>query len=130
MTATLGPVDTQLAALRQAYAGASARQLPDGTIMITVPDVELPEGWNQPATAVRFLVPVGYPMARPDCFWTDAGLRLANGGIPQNASGPQQVPHVPEPGFWFSWHLAAWNPATDSLLTYLRVIQNRLWQVR
>lgn len=79
-----------------------------------------------PTTAVRLIVPLGYPMARPDCFWADASLRLAGGGMPQN-SAPTPVPETAEPALWFSWHLTQpWDPARDNLLTWLAVIVGRL----
>ena len=102
--------------------------LPDGTAMVSVPGVPLPPGWSQSGTTVRFIVPVGYPMAKPDCFWADPGLRLANGGQPAS-SGVNTLPHGQGNGLWFSWHVGVWK-ATDTLLTYVRVVQNRLSQPR
>lgn len=125
MSVLIGPIAQQLPALEQVFPGTTAVPQTNGTTLITVPGVPLPAGWNQAATAISFLVPVGYPMARPDCFWADSGLRLAGGGMPQNA-GLQQVPGVGDTRLWFSWHLATWNPGNDSLLTFVRVIQNRL----
>ena len=120
-----GPLEGQVERLRQAYPGSTARGLPDGTVLVTVPWIPIPGGWNQSQTAVSFLVPVGYPVAKPDCFYADAGLRLANGNLPMNAA-PQQVPHTSETRIWFSWHLATWHPTRDSLQTYVRVILDRL----
>jgi hypothetical protein len=124
-----GPVEEQAARLQGAYPESTAAPFPDGTTLVTVTNVMLPPGWNQPMTTVRFLVPVGYPMARPDCFWADAALRLASGAMPQSA-GVNTVSGTSEQGLWFSWHLGAWNPITDSLLTYVRVIQRRLSEPR
>lgn len=126
MTSVLaGPLDAQLERLQQAYPGSTARTLSDGMVLVTVPSIRLPGGWNQSHTAISFLVPVGYPMAKPDCFYADAGLRLANGNLPMNAA-PQQVPHTSETRIWFSWHLATWHPTRDSLQTYVGVIRDRL----
>ncbi len=105
------------------------RLLPNGAILVTLPAVPLGTGWSQTATAVRFLVPVGYPMARPDCFWADQSLRLANGALPQ-ASNVQPIPESGETGLWFSWHVAHWDPNRDSLQTYVHVIQSRLKEPR
>jgi hypothetical protein len=115
--------------LQDVYPGATAIGRSDGTTLVTVPEVVLPPGWNQPATAVRFIVPVGYPMAQPDCFWAEGALRLAGGGMPQSA-GVNEVPGTSQAGLWFSWHLGVWNPVTDSLLTYVRVIQRRFAEPR
>jgi hypothetical protein len=124
-TVLVGPLEGQLRRLQGAFPGSQGRSLPDGTVLVTVPSVPLSAGWNQSSTDVSFVVPVGYPMARPDCFYGDVGLRLANGNLPMNAA-PQQVPHSGETRVWFSWHLATWNPTRDTLLTYVRVIQDRL----
>ena len=128
MTAvTANVIEAQLAAVCALFPGTETVHRPDGTDLIMVPRMPLPTGWNQRETVTRFLAPVGFPMARPDCFWADATLRLANGSMP-NASGVQQLPGETESWLWFSWHLGSWNPLTDTLLTYVRVIQNRFAQ--
>ena len=101
----------------------------DGTMLVTLPDMPLPSGWSAKATRVRFVVPVGYPAAQPDCFWVDADLRLANGSLPSN-SGAQSVPVAGTPALWFSWHLSAWRPSHDSLITYARFIARRFDDAR
>lgn len=124
------PVETQFHELKESYPHAEHRALPDGTQLITIPEVKLPQGkWSKPTSSVRFLVPVGYPASRPDCFWSDPGLMLANGQVPQN-TGANPIPHDERPGLWFSWHVASWSPNSDSLLKYLRVIFNRFEEAR
>lgn len=103
--------------------------LPDGTALVTVPCVSLPPGWSQEVTSLRFLVPVGYPLGKPDCFWADETLRLRSGTLPQSANS-QPLPHGQGTGVWFSWHVSSWNPNRDSLLTYVRVIERRLAEAR
>jgi hypothetical protein len=116
-------IDQHLAQLRASYPGAEARPQTDGSHLIVVPAITLPRGkWNQEKTDVFFLAPAGYPVARPDCFWADFSLRLANGGLPQNSS-PQQAPFGLNL-LWFSWHLAGWN-SRDTLKTFLAVILDR-----
>lgn len=124
-TALAGPLEGQLGRLQKAFPGSRARALPDATVLVTVPSVPLSTGWSQVTTDVSFVVPVGYPMARPDCFYADVGLRLANGNLPMNTA-PQQIPHSEDTCVWFSWHLTTWHPTRDTLLTYVRVIQDRL----
>lgn len=103
--------------------------LPSGAVLITVEDVALPVGWNRDRTHVRFVAPAGYPFAQPDCFWADPGLALANGLVPQSSNPQQPIPETNEPGTWFSWHVQHWNPNRDSLLSFFRVIEQRLQQV-
>jgi hypothetical protein len=102
------------------------RALADGSTIITVP-VALPAGWNQQIATVQFVLPVAFPSAQPDCFYANAGLRLADGSMPVN-SGFQ--PLDGQQLLWFSWHLATWSPATDTIETYLRFIERRLRDAR
>lgn len=124
--ATASPiVERQLAALKSTFPNASLVQLSDGTSLISVPDFPLPSGWNKSTTGVWFVLPVGYDSgARPDCFWSDLDLRLANGNDPQN-SNQQQLPGTGGTARWFSWHLTTWSAATDTILTYLNSIRDR-----
>ena len=113
----------------ESFPCATLRDGSDGTVLVTLPDVPLPPGWSTKATAVHFVVPVGYPAAQPDCFWVDADLRLANGTLPSN-SGAQPVPVVNAAALWFSWHLSAWRPSKDRLITYARFIARRFDDAR
>ncbi len=124
------PLEAQVAELQQQYPDVSVQSLPSGAVLITVPKVDLPPGWSKSSTTVKFLAPVGFPHAQPDCFWTDSDLRLQYGGMAQNAS----MNAIPETGIttlWFSWHLAhPWNANRDTLATWFGVIRNRLRDVR
>jgi len=119
----------QLQQLAAACPGADWKQVGDGSHVITVPDVELPDGWNAKRTTVRFVAPVGYPVSKPDCFWADPGLRLNSGAIPAN-TGQNNLPDGSSPQLWFSWHVQRWSPNFDTLLTYFRTIKNRFREVR
>ena len=122
----MATVEEQLAQLASRVPGARAEPLPSGTRLVTLPDVLLPEGWNKRSTTVRFLIQPTYPFAQPDCFWVDADLRLAGGGLPQN-TGYNPMPEVPAANWlWFSWHLLqAWNPNRDTLSSWYNVILER-----
>ena len=123
------PVEEQFEILRSYETGATLQKLPDGSHLITICGVKLPTGWSKPAVDVKFLAPVGYPFAKLDCFWTDPDLRLANGSPPMN-TGSNAIPNVASSHLWFSWHVAAWNPNSDNLLTYWYVIKRRLCDPR
>jgi hypothetical protein len=129
VTSVTSVADSHLAALRRRWKRASLIGLADGTRLVTVPGMSLPDGWNQTETTVHFLVPVGFPISRPDCFYADANLKLANGNLPMNAN-VQAMPGSTSQQLWFSWHLASWNPAVDTLMTFMRVIEDRLRQAR
>jgi hypothetical protein len=106
------------------YGSAACQTRNDGSALIWIPQFSLPPGWNKSLTNVRFLVPVGYPIAKPDCFWTDADLRLASGGTPMNTQlnasygGSEQL-------LWFSFHIGNWNANRDDLVTYANSIRSR-----
>jgi len=123
------PLEEQFEILRSSESNASCQKLPDGTYLIIVPGIGLPDGWSKKAVDVKFIVPVGYPFAKLDCFWTDPDLRLATGAVPMN-TGFNPLPHVATPHLWFSWHVGSWNPNVDNLLTYLHIIERRLQNPR
>lgn len=118
------PIEEQFEKLKAEYPAATLTSLPDGSYTVTIPGIALPTGWNANQTTVRFVVPVGYPGSRPDCFWADAQLRLTSGAPPQN-SGTNLLPQHNGPLLWFSWHVQKWSPNSDTLLTYTNVIRNR-----
>lgn len=120
----MGPVEAQLKAVEMVFPGARVDSRSDGAMLVTVPSVPLPVGWSARATTVYFIAPAGYPMAQPDCFWADTTLRLASGAMPQ-ASNLSPIPGESEARLWFSWHLSAWNPVRDTLISFVRSIQGR-----
>jgi hypothetical protein len=124
------PLEQQFEALKAVYPTATLEPLSSGAALISIPDLPLPSGWSQPTTTVRFLAPVGYPLAKPDSFWASSDLRLLNGAMPQ-ATTHSAIPEVNvSPQLMFSWHLNQWNPNRDALLTYFRVIEQRLRQLQ
>ena len=125
----MDPVVQHFERLYARFGNATMLSRADGTVLITVPGARLPPGWNAESVTVYFVAPVGYPAARPDCFWTDPNLRLASGMMPANAQmnanhgGPEQL-------LWFSYHPTTWNPLQDDLLTYFQIISTRLREAR
>lgn len=131
MSSVLSPLlKSQLAELEAEYSrdGNPVVWSPvgDGSFIVKVPNVGIPDGWNANEADVWFVVPVQYPSARPDCFWTVECLLLQGGRIPQN-TGPNPLPGLP-PAVrlrWYSWHVSQWSPIGDTLATYLQVIRRR-----
>lgn len=122
-------LDQQLEILRGQFAALTVQGLPSGTTIVVIPELKLPAGWSKSQTRVKFLVPVGYPFAKPDCFWADVDLRLMNGNMPQNCN-LTPIPETTEALLWFSWHTSQWNPNRDNLSTYFRVIEKRLREAK
>lgn len=122
-------LDQQFQSLKAKYPGADLKRVPNGTALVTIPGYKLPVGWSEPTTTIYFIVPVGFPVARPDTFWTDP-LRLATGGVPQSA-GQNQAEGLPRPDLtWFSWHPSVWSANADTLLSYLHMIALRLREAK
>lgn len=119
--------ESQYSLFRDSYSDSILKPI-DGTYIIQIPNVNLHEGWNMKQTTIWFHVPHGYPVAKPDCFWTDRNLRLANGMMPMN-TGFNPMPDQSNE-LWFSWHAEKWNPNKDNLLTYMHMIEARLREIR
>jgi len=120
----VGIIDEQADELRRDHPQTVTAVRPDGTTLVAVPEILIPVGWSQSSTLLQFIVPIGYPIAHPDCFWADASLRLAQGSTPKN-SAIQTPPFGGPPRLWFSWHLSSWNANHDTLRTYLRAALTR-----
>ncbi len=118
-------VKAQFADLKEEFPNATLKALVDGSFLITLPDLSLLEQWSDSKVTVMFLAPVGYPHAKPDCFWVQPRLSV-NGNLPQ-AVQDRPIPEAEAEGnyMWFSWHIAQWNPNRDNLITFTRVIKNR-----
>lgn len=117
------PFEQQFEILKASYPEATYQDVA-GVFLITIPGIALSEGWSRDTVDVKFAAPAGYPFSQPDCFWTTPGLTLASGANPQNSAATPSPDGTPQ--HWFSWHVTQWLPNSDTLLTYLRVIENRL----
>jgi hypothetical protein len=127
----MGPVDQQVELLKKQkyYSKAAVEHRADGSALVTISDFPVPPGWNKSSTTIVFVAPAGYPQARPDCFWADEDLRLANGGMPAN-SAINTGYGGPAPKLWFSYHPSSWNANLDTLFNYVKLIRQRLIDAR
>lgn len=123
------PLQEQFEILKSEFPQATLQPLPSGAALVTLPEFPLLSGWSQTRTTIKFLAPVGYPFAKPDCFWADKDLRPQTQAMPQNA-GFNPIPEVPGEHLWFSWHVGQWNPNRDNLSTFVHVIEARLKEAR
>ena len=125
-------IETQVKKLRDfchQYGSTFTESLRNGGTLVCVDDVEIGSDWNRQKAKVLFVTPPGYPAAQPDCFWVEpSGLRLANGATPQASNDSNPIPGDTKTNrqtTWFSWHVQSWNPNTDTLRDYFKVILNR-----
>lgn len=125
----MDPLEQQYRQLTELFPQANLRRRNDGTSLITIPNFPLSSGWSRETTEICFVIPLGYPVANPDTFWTDIDLRLAGGGFPANtqinatyaSSGDN-----PQLKLWFSYHPSTWSPSHDTITTFVKLIQRRL----
>lgn len=125
----MNAVVDQFTQLKDQHPDAALTPLPDGSTLVVVPGARVPIGWNQKQSTVAFVIPSGFPTARPDCFWSDSTLLLENGTAPAN-SNPQIPPGSAAMMRWFSWHLVNWNPNRDTVYTYFDFCIDRFRQPR
>ena len=123
----LDALATQLGDVQRRYPHACLQQYPDGLRALVIPGVPLGGGWSATTATLRFLVPVGFPHVKPDCFYTDAGLQLAGARDPQSSNLQAAFGGSYR---WFSWHISAWDPVHGSLDQFLHVCEARLREAR
>jgi hypothetical protein len=124
----LSPItQRQMARVQARYPDATLQELPSGAGLVTLPNMQLPEGWSHTASTIYFIVPAGYPGPTPDCFWSATVLSV--GGNSPQASQVQNIPETPISCQWYSWHVTEaarnWNPNRDDLMTYVNLIMDR-----
>lgn len=111
------------------HPGAVVKAIANGGYSVRLDEVPLDAaGWSKATCSIAFLIPAGFPVQRPDCFWADADLRLRSGGMPSNSGFGAQHPFYPGL-LWFSYHPTVWN-IRDTVETYWHLIQSRLLQAR
>ena len=79
--------------------------------------------YNSATTTVLVRVPLPYPDAGLDMFWTDPALLLSDGSIPKSAD-PTET-YIGRQWRRFSWHHNGWNPAIHNLTSYIEFIRRR-----
>lgn len=98
-----------------------------GVINLVFRNYPIPAGYSRTTADLLVRIPLSYPDAGPDMFWTNPDLRLANGAPPQSADVLE--PYMGQEWRRFSWH-TAWKPNTDNLHSYMHFVRRRLEQAR
>ena len=96
----------------------------DGFDDVQIFGYPIPTGYSKSASDLLLRLPPSYRAGRPDMFWTEIDLVLANGQVPAQAEVVETIEGIQ----WrrFSWHPAKWDPAADNLLTFLEFVDTRL----
>jgi hypothetical protein len=96
----------------------------DGSVVnLVFRNYPIPPGYNRSAADLLVRIPLSYPDAGPDMFWTSPALTLANGGVPQAADSLET--YINQQWRRFSWH-TRWRPNIDNLHGYMNFVHRRL----
>ena len=95
-----------------------------GVINLVFDTYSIPGGFSMSETSLLLRLPASYPNGKPDMFWTEPELTLADGRVPRQADQIQSF--LGKSWRRFSWHLSQWNPGRDNLYTYLEFVNMRL----
>ncbi len=95
-------------------------------ISLVIKDFALPEGYWPSEVDLLLRLPLQFPQASPDMFWTDPVISYANGGIPPQTQMRQNFMGRS----WQRWsrHFSQsrWRPGTDDLRSYVQLIRSTL----
>ncbi|MFI5089184.1 MAG: E2/UBC family protein [Terriglobales bacterium] len=96
----------------------------DGSVVnLVFRDYPVPPGYNRSTTDLLVRIPLSYPDAGPDMFWTSPVLTLANGAAPQGSDLLET--YMGQQWRRFSWH-TIWRPNIDNLHSYMHFVRRRL----
>jgi len=96
----------------------------EGWLNVVWHNFHLPNGYSKQATDLLLKISLSYPNGKPDMFWTEEALTLADGRVPQKAEVIENA--LGKRWRRFSWHAQTWTPATDDLFTYVEFVRQRL----
>lgn len=119
-------IDKEVEELRQKGFGV-ARSDTDKFAILIIDAYRLPAGWSKEETRLMLKLPASYPNGKPDMFWTDEDLMLANGSVPEKGDVIEE--HNGEKWRRFSWHPKSWTPGRDNIHTFLAFVDRRLAQL-
>jgi hypothetical protein len=104
------------------FGRCDVRPQPDESVVLVLGPVSLDSGWGRGESRIFLVVPPGYPEQRPQGFFADGGLTLAN-GAPAQCSGQTNV--AGEAVTSFCWNPQLWDPAKDDLWKYAKLMAER-----
>ena len=96
-----------------------------GAINLVISNFPLPQPYIQREVELLIRLPISYPNARPDMFWTRPDVKLPSGAWPLNADVKENYVGLP----WQRWSrhwTGRWRPGVDGLKTFLAAIVREL----
>jgi hypothetical protein len=129
------PLATPLSKVLQSQLDKLRQKYPDATIggpnengdrLLSVPGVVLPKFWQPRKTTVYVIIPMGYPMSQPLCFYTPQDVRLNGGGVPTNTvfDGSCYGGKLAEGLMWWHWKICR-DERSTTLVQYVNAMRRR-----
>jgi hypothetical protein len=105
---------------------AEATQV-DGFVHLVIRNFPFPAPYAPSVSDLLLRLPLNFPSAKPDMFWTFPHVRLGSGAYPQ-ASDQFDVNYQGRQWQRWSRHFPGehWRPGIDNLKTYLGTIRREL----
>jgi hypothetical protein len=115
-------ISAEIAQIEREFGHCEARPQEDGSVMLVIGPVQLPQGWATPTSRIVMVVPPGYPEQRPTGFFAEPGLQLVGGTEPKSSG---QTTVAGETATSFCWNPANWDSAKDGLWKYAKLMAER-----
>ena len=115
-------VQKEVEQLLEEYPDTEIKKQPNGSIHIEIPNVPLPEWWNQSTTRLLIVLQPDYPNSRPT-FFAEPTIRLKANNNPPAGSGLAAI----EEKQWmsFCWNPSSWDLSRESLWKFVKFAQSR-----
>jgi hypothetical protein len=95
-------------------------------ICVVLKEFDLPSGYSPENVDLLLRLPLQFPEAGPDMFWTSPDVRYLRGGSPPQTQ--VQEHHVGRTWQRWSRHFGQsnWRPGVDDLRSYVRLIRSTM----
>ena len=94
-----------------------------GSVHLILQNIPFSEKFNPRFADILIMIPVGYPTAPLDMFWTFPEITLANGAAPETTEMRQEF-HGKN---WQRWSRhGAWRPGVDNLRTFIKAMRKEI----
>lgn len=95
-----------------------------GQVHLILEQVPFSELYAPRVADILIMIPVGYPNAQLDMFWTFPEIRLVDGNLPQATEHRQDF----HGRTWQRWsrHPSVWRAGVDNLRTFISMIKKEI----